>query len=59
MLEYRGHDGSNFRDEARAPRGSGNLDFRVNIQGAGESSAAKSKNAGQGGRSTVPHSGRV
>lgn len=48
MLEYRGHDGSNFRDEARAPRGSRNLDFRVNIQGAGESSAAKSKNAGQG-----------
>jgi hypothetical protein len=31
MLEYRGHDGSNFQDKAHAPRGSRNLDFCVNI----------------------------
>ncbi|PWU82477.1 MAG: hypothetical protein DLM72_01795 [Candidatus Nitrosopolaris wilkensis] len=59
MLEYHGHDGSNFQDKARAPRGSGNLDFSVNIQGAGESSAAKSKNADLGERSTVSPSGRL
>lgn len=35
MSEYRGHDGSNFQNKARAPTGSGNLDVRVNIQGAG------------------------
>ena len=45
MLEYRGHNGSNFQDKAHAPRGSRNLDFCVNIHGAGESSAAKSKYA--------------
>lgn len=54
MLEYRGHDGSNFQDKAHAPRGSRNLDFCVNIHGAGESSAAKSKNADQGNDRRYP-----
>ena len=54
MLEYRGHDGSNFQDKAHAPRGSRNLDFCVNIHGAGESSAAKSKNADQGNDRRCP-----